>query len=142
VAGHAAAGRGKRRAISASFSENRRSNRRCSRETTPGQWLEHFPDLNWLIVLIGHVSGPVLYAGRRTLNAINLNIVNFSFLLLGFYTQNSARLMHGVQGATPQCGIILQFPSTQASQGSSLPPMNQRIADAFVGLIRAKPFRR
>ena len=36
------------------------------------------------------------------LNAINLNIVNLTFLLLGFLLHKTpARLMHAVQGATP-----------------------------------------
>src|SRR5437762_11114644 len=52
---------------------------------TPGQWLEHSPILNWLIVLIGgtYLVRYFMQAGEP-LNAINLNIVNFTFLLLGF----------------------------------------------------------
>src|SRR5204863_2056530 len=80
---------------------------------TPGQWLEHSPILNWLIVLIGgtYLLRYFMQAGEP-LNAINLNIVNFTFLLLCFLLhQTPARLMHAVQGATPAVwGVILQFP--------------------------------
>src|SRR5207248_1564685 len=80
---------------------------------TPGQWLEHSPILNWLIVLIGgtYLVRYFMQAGEP-LNAINLNIVNFTFLLLGFLLHKTpARLMHAVQGATPAVwGVILQFP--------------------------------
>src|SRR5207253_13269 len=68
---------------------------------------------NGLIVLIGgtYLVRYFMQAGEP-LNAINLNIVNFTFLLLGFLLHKTpARLMHAVQGATPAVwGVILQFP--------------------------------
>ncbi|MFN2509442.1 MAG: TIGR00366 family protein, partial [Chthoniobacterales bacterium] len=52
---------------------------------TPGQWLEHSPILNWLIVLIGGTYLVRYFMqASEPLNAINLNIVNLTFLLLGF----------------------------------------------------------
>ena len=80
---------------------------------TPGQWLEYSLILNWLIVLIGGVYLVRYFMqANEPLNAINLNIVNLTFLLLGFLLHKTpARLMHAVQGATPAVwGVILQFP--------------------------------
>jgi short-chain fatty acids transporter len=105
---------------------------------TPGQWLEHSPILNWAIVLIGG-----LYLVRyfmqadEPLNAINLNIVNLTFLLLGFLLHKTpARLMSAVQGATPAVwGVILQFPFYAGIAGIiTSTHLSQQIAHAFVGI--------
>ncbi len=111
---------------------------------TPGQWLEHSPILNWLIVLIGgaYLVRYFMQAGEP-LNAINLNIVNLTFLLLGFLLHKTpARLMHAVQGATPAVwGVILQFPFYAGIAGIiTSTHLNQRIADAFVGVSSAQTF--
>src|SRR4029453_2950718 len=80
---------------------------------TPGQWLEHSPLLMWLIVAIGgtYLVRYFMKAGEP-LNALNLNILNLAFLLVGFLLpQTPARLMRAVQEATPAVwGVILQFP--------------------------------
>ena len=111
---------------------------------TPGQWLEHSPILNWLIVLVGgtYLVRYFLQAGEP-LNAINLNIVNLTFLLLGFLLhQTPARLMHAVQGATPAVwGVILQFPFYAGIAGIiTSTHLSQRIAHAFVSLSTAETF--
>jgi len=111
---------------------------------TPGQWLEHSPILNWLIVLIGgtYLVRYFMQAGEP-LNAINLNIVNLTFLLLGFLLHKTpARLMHAVQSATPAVwGVILQFPFYAGIAGIiTSTHLNQRIADAFVGVSSAQTF--
>jgi short-chain fatty acids transporter len=111
---------------------------------TPGQWLEHSPILNWLIVLIGgtYLVRYFMQAGEP-LNAINLNIVNFVFLLFGFLLHKTpARLMHAVQGATPAVwGVILQFPFYAGIAGIiTSTQLNQRIAAAFVGISSAQTF--
>src|SRR5213080_3389659 len=103
---------------------------------TPGQWLEHSPILNWLIVLIGgtYLVRYFIQAGEP-LNAINLNIVNFIFLLLGFLLHKTpARLMHAVQGATPAVwGVILQFPFYAGIAGIITGThLNERLATLFV----------
>jgi short-chain fatty acids transporter len=111
---------------------------------TPGQWLEHSPVLNWLIVLLGstYLVRYFLQAGEP-LNAINLNIVNLTFLLLGFLLHKTpARLMHAVQGATPAVwGVILQFPFYAGIAGViTSTHLSQRIAHAFVGISSARTF--
>lgn len=111
---------------------------------TPGQWLEHSPILNWLIVLLGgaYLVRYFIQAGEP-LNAINLNIVNLTFLLLGFLLHKTpARLMHAVQNATPAVwGVILQFPF-YAGIASIITSthLSQQIARAFVGISNAKTF--
>ena len=111
---------------------------------TPGQWLEHSPILNWFIVLIGgtYLVRYFMQAGEL-LGAINLNIVNLSFLLLGFLLHKTpARLMHAVQGATPAVwGVILQFPFYAGIAGIiTSTHLSQQIAHAFVSLSNARSF--
>src|SRR4051812_9541657 len=111
---------------------------------TPGQWLEHSPILNWLIVLIGSTYLVRYFMqASEPLNAINLNTVNLTFLLLGFLLHKTpARMMHAVQSATPAIwGVILQFPF-YAGIASIITSthLSQQIAHAFVGISNAKTF--
>jgi short-chain fatty acids transporter len=111
---------------------------------TPGQWLEHSPILNWLIVLIGgtYLVRYFMAAGEP-LSAITLNIVNLTFLLLGFLLHRTpARLMHAVQGATPAVwGVILQFPFYAGIAGIiTSTHLSQQIAHAFVSLSTPRTF--
>jgi len=111
---------------------------------TPGQWLEHSPILNYLIVAVGGTY-LVRYFMQTAepLNAINLNIVNLTFLLLGFLLHKTpARLMHAVRGATPAVwGVILQFPFYAGIAGViTSTQLSQRIAHAFVGISSTHTF--
>jgi short-chain fatty acids transporter len=115
-----------------------------STRPTPGQWLEHSPILNWLIVLIGgtYLVRYFMQAGEP-LNAINLNTVNLGFLLLGFLLHKTpSRLMHAVQSATPAVwGVILQFPFYAGIAGIiTSTHLSQQIAHAFVGISNPKTF--
>ena len=70
---------------------------------TPGAWLEHSPLLTWLIFALG-ATFLVRYfmQASEPLNALNVNIVNLAFLLVGLLLHRTpARLMHAVQAATP-----------------------------------------
>jgi short-chain fatty acids transporter len=111
---------------------------------TPGQWLEQSPILNWLIVLIGgtYLVRYFRQAGEP-LNAINLNTVNLTFLLLGFLLHKTpSRMMQAVQKATPAVwGVILQFPFYAAIASIiTSTHLSQQIAHAFVGISNAKTF--
>jgi short-chain fatty acids transporter len=111
---------------------------------TPGQWLEHTPILNWMIVVLGgtYLVRYFMQAGEP-LSAINLNIVNLTFLLLGFLLHKTpARLMHAVQGATPAVwGVILQFPFYAGIAGViTATHLSQRIAHTFVSLSSPHTF--
>ncbi|MEY2528957.1 MAG: short-chain fatty acid transporter, partial [Verrucomicrobiota bacterium] len=115
-----------------------------SARRTPGQWLEQSPILNWLIVLIGgtYLVRYFRQAGEP-LNAINLNTVNLTFLLLGFLLHKTpARMMQAVQKATPAVwGVILQFPFYAAIASIiTSTHLSQQIAHAFVGISNAKTF--
>ena len=111
---------------------------------TPGQWLEHSPILNWLIVLIGGTYLVRYFmAAPEPLNAITLNIVNFTFLLLGFLLHKTpARLMQAVQNATPAVwGVILQFPFYAGIAAViTSTHLSQQIAHAFVGISSPTTF--
>jgi len=111
---------------------------------TPGQWLEHSPILNWLIVAVGGTYLVRYFMqASEPLSAINLNIVNLTFLLLGFLLHKTpARLMHAVQTATPAVwGVILQFPFYAGIAGIiTSTQLSQQLAHAFVGISSAKSF--
>ena len=110
----------------------------------PGAWLEHSPLLSWFVVVLG-VAYLVRYFGQAAepLNAINLNIVNLSFLLMGILLHHTpARLMRAVQDATPAVwGVILQFPFYAGIAGIiTATHLNERIAGVFVRISTATTF--
>ncbi len=103
---------------------------------TPGAWLEHSPILTWFIVALGvaYLVRYFLQAGEP-LNAINLNILNFAFLLAGFLLHHTpARLMHAVRNATPAVwGVLLQFPFYAGIAGIiTATHLNDLLAAVFV----------
>src|SRR5262249_13707635 len=74
-------------------------------------------------------------ASPAPINAINLNIVNFAFLLLGFLLHRTpSRLMTAVQKATPAIwGVLLQFPFYAGIAGIiTATALSDRLADVFV----------
>ena len=110
----------------------------------PGAWLEHSPLLNWLVVLIG-VAFIVRYFNRapEPLNAITINILNLTFLIVGVLLHRTpARLMHAVQAATPAVwGVILQFPFYAGIAAIiTTTHLNERLANAFVSISSPESF--
>ena len=104
---------------------------------TPGAWLEHSPLLTWFVVALG-ATYLVRYFSQAAdpLSAITLNVLNLSFLLVGFLLHGTpARLMRAVQGATPAVwGVILQFPFYAGIAGViTSTQLNERLAALFVG---------
>jgi short-chain fatty acids transporter len=115
-----------------------------SRSTNPGQWLEHSPLLTWLVVALG-VTYLARYfsAAGDPLNALNLNILNLAFLLVGFLLHKTpARLMRAFQEATPAVwGVILQFPFYAGIAGIITGThLNERLAAVFVRFSTAAAF--
>jgi short-chain fatty acids transporter len=111
---------------------------------SPGQWLEHSSILTWLVVLLGgtYLVRYFLQA-PEPLNALNLNILNLAFLLVGFALHRTpARLMHAVATATPAVwGVILQFPFYAGIAGIiTATHLNERLADAFVSISTQTTF--
>ena len=103
---------------------------------TPGAWLEHSPILTWFVVALGgaYLIRYFMQAGEP-LNAINLNILNFAFLLAGFLLHHTpARLMHAVRHATPAVwGVLLQFPFYAGIAGIiTATHLNDLVANVFV----------
>ncbi|HQZ37555.1 MAG TPA: TIGR00366 family protein [Vicinamibacterales bacterium] len=111
---------------------------------TPGAWLEHSSLLMWFIVALGAVYLVRYFAAAaEPLNAINLNILNLFFLLLGFLLHRTpARLMRAVQEATPAIwGVILQFPFYAGIAGIiTATHLNDRLAALFVSVSTATSF--
>jgi len=104
----------------------------------PGARLEHSPILNLLVVAMG-VIFIARYFSRapEPLNAITINILNLSFLIVGVLLHRTpARLMHAVQVATPAVwGVILQFPFYAGIAAIiTTTHLNERLANAFVSI--------
>jgi len=114
------------------------------RSIPPGAWLEHSPLLTWLIFALG-ATFLVRYFMQtdEPLNALNLNIVNLAFLLVGLLLHRTpARLIHAVQAATPAAwGVILQFPFYAGIAGIiTATHLNEKLADVFVSISTATTF--
>jgi short-chain fatty acids transporter len=110
----------------------------------PGAWLEHSPVLTLFVVIIG-LTYLVRYFLRapEPLNAITINVVNLSFLLVGFWLHRTpARLMHAVQAATPAVwGVILQFPFYAGIAAViTSTHLNDKLASLFVSLSTPTSF--
>lgn len=118
--------------------EGHPSSRRVTGPVQPGQWLEHSPLLNVLIVAMG-VTFLVRYFGRAAdpINALSVNVINFAFLVTGILLHRTpARLMHAVASATPAVwGVILQFPFYAGIAAIiTATHLNERLAHAFVSI--------
>jgi len=110
----------------------------------PGAWLEHSPILTWLIAALGGMYLVRYFMqSSEPLNALNLNTVNFAFLLVGIFLHRTpARLMHAVQTATPSVwGVILQFPFYAGIAGIiTATHLNETLAAAFVRVSNPTTF--
>ena len=110
----------------------------------PGAWLEHSPILSLFVVALG-LTYLVRYFLRAAepLNAITINTVNLSFLLLGFWLHRTpARLMHAVQAATPAVwGVLLQFPFYAGIAAViTATHLNDKLAGVFVSVSTPTSF--
>lgn len=124
--------------------EKREEKSENSGPRTPGAWLEHSPILTWFVVALGgtYLVRYFMQAGEP-LNAINLNILNLAFLLVGFALHGTpARLMKAVQNATPTIwGVILQFPFYAGIAGIITGThLSDRLADVFVRISTQATF--
>lgn len=110
----------------------------------PGAWLEHSMLLPLFVVALGGTY-LVRYFMRApdAINAITIDIVNLSFLLLGILLHRTpARLMHAVQAATPAVwGVLLQFPFYAGIAGMITGThLSQQLAAVFVGISNTTTF--
>ena len=110
----------------------------------PGAWFEHSPLLSLVLVAFGTIY-LIRYFNRapEPLNAITINIINFSFLIVGVLLHKTpARLMHAVQGAVPAVwGVVLQFPFYAGIAAIiTTTHLNERLANAFVSISTPQSF--
>ncbi len=115
-----------------------------NRAVPPGAWLEHSALLPILVVALG-TTYLVRYFSRapEALNAINLDIVNLTFLLMGFLLHRTpARLMQAVRNATPAVwGVLLQFPFYAGiAVIITSTPLSERLAAVFVSVSTRTTF--
>ena len=104
----------------------------------PGQWLEHSPLLSWLVVAIGGTYLVRYFAqAPEPLNAINLNIVNLSFLLGWIPAAQNARAVDACR-AGRDAGGLGRDPAVSFYAGIAgiitARTSTRLIANAFVGL--------
>jgi short-chain fatty acids transporter len=114
------------------------------RDIPPGAWFEHSPILTWFVVAMGAVYLVRYFMqADEPLNALNLNIVNLIFLLVGLLLHGTpARLIRAVQAATPAVwGVILQFPFYAGIAGIiTTTHLNEKLANVFVSVSNTTTF--
>jgi short-chain fatty acids transporter len=114
------------------------------RALRPGEWLEHSPVLTLLVVALGGIYlASYVHGSRSALDAINLDSINITFLMLGFLLHwTPARLMRAVRDATPATwGVILQFPFYAGIEGIiTHTRLNEQIARVFVSISTKTTF--
>ncbi len=114
------------------------------RRGTPGEWLEHQPLLNLLFCALSGTYLVAHFAGSgEGLNAINLNILNLSFLTAGVLLHwTPARLMRSFREATPGVwGVLLQFPFYGGIAAViAKTHLNESIASLFVSASSPRSF--
>lgn len=102
----------------------------------PGERWEHSPALTMLFVALGAAYlWRYVRAARNPLEAIHLNSINLTLLLLGAALHRTpARLMRAFAAGTQAVwGVLLQFPFYGAIAGMlSAGALNERIAGVFV----------
>jgi short-chain fatty acids transporter len=118
--------------------------RQAGQARRPGEWLEHSPVLTLLVVALGCVYlGTYVHGARSALDAINLDSINITFLMLGLLLHwTPARLMRAVRDATPATwGVILQFPFYAGIEGMiTHTRLNEQIARIFVSVSTKTTF--
>jgi short-chain fatty acids transporter len=108
----------------------------------PSEFLEYSPILSWIVTALGLIY-LARYFASQPMSALNLNTINFAFLLLGILLHGTPHgLMRAVRDATPAVwGVILQFPFYAGIAGViTTTHLNDRIADAFVRLSTPATF--
>ncbi|HVE17299.1 MAG TPA: TIGR00366 family protein [Chthoniobacterales bacterium] len=103
----------------------------------PGEWLENKPYLTIVVVLIGVVFLLRVVAQKGLLAALDLNIYNFMFLMLGLALHGTPRsFTRAVSAAVPATsGIIIQFPFYAGIFGIiSYSPISHKLAEVFVSV--------
>ena len=85
--------------------------REYPKATTPAEKIENSPVLSIIIGVMGVVY-LVHYFGMKGINGLNLNSVNFLFLILGLILHKTPiRYVHAVgDAASGAAGVMLQFP--------------------------------
>jgi short-chain fatty acids transporter len=111
---------------------------------SPGEWLEHSPLLNVAVVVLGGAYLALRLArAPSVVAAINLDVINLFFLLLGFALHGTpARLMRAFREATPAVwGVLLQFPFYAGIAGMIVHThLNARIAAVLVAISSRTTF--
>jgi short-chain fatty acids transporter len=80
-------------------------------EMTPALWIEHAPIIN-LIVGISGVIWLIWYLPQKGLAGLNLDVVNFIFLIIGvlLHWTPASFLKAALEGGSFIWGVIVQFP--------------------------------
>jgi short-chain fatty acids transporter len=108
---------------------------RAPQNVAPGAWLEHSSIVTLPIVAMAAAFlARYFLVSEDPLSAFNVNILNLTFLMLGFMLHRTpARLMLAVRAATPAVwGVLLQFPFYAGIAGMiTATHLNEQLAGAF-----------
>jgi short-chain fatty acids transporter len=111
---------------------------------TPGEWLEHVPLLNLLVVALGTVYLATYVASARDkLAAVDIGPINLALLLVGVLLHwTPARVMRAVREGTPAVwGVLLQFPFYGGISGIITGTrLNAQLAGVFLRLSTPRTF--
>ncbi len=82
-----------------------------SKVMTPAEWISNSPIVN-LVVGISGLAWIALTVGAKGFNAINLDFVNFTFLMLGvlLHWRPTSFLKAAMEGGGYIWGVVIQFP--------------------------------
>jgi short-chain fatty acids transporter len=80
-------------------------------DMTPALWIEHSPIIN-LIVAASGIIWLVWYLGKNGWGGINLDVVNFVFLIIGIllHWTPASFLKAAMEGGSFIWGVVVQFP--------------------------------
>lgn len=111
-------------------------------EATPATAIEHSPWVNLFIGLAG-LAYLVLYFRGKGLGAININVVNFLFLMLGvlLHVKPASLLKAAEEAGKYVWGVILQFPFYAGIFGIvQYSGLSDRIGDWFVSFASPQTY--
>ncbi len=109
---------------------------------TPALWIERSPWVNLIVGLAG-IVWLVWWFGDKGVNGININVVNFIFLMLGilFHWTPASFLKAAEEGGRFIWGVVIQFPFYAGIFGIiKFSGLQDVLANWFVSIATAKTY--
>jgi short-chain fatty acids transporter len=113
-----------------------------TRAMTPAVWIEHSPLVNLIVGLAG-IIWLVWWLGDKGFNGININVVNFIFLMLGvlLHWTPASFLKAAEEGGRFIWGVVVQFPFYAGIFGIiKFSALQDVLANWFTSIATAKTY--